>query len=677
MKKKSKSHIPLPPWTKAVAIYCTSIVLLLTVIFGVFSVAYAGKIYPRVTVADIIVGGLTKEAAKQRLEAELPKQKIEPVITTSQGQSFTIKPDEVGAQYDLNNSVDAAFQVGRGPDWLANLSQKIMSPIWGTDLPAKVSVANDKFEAAVKKISEKVTIVEKDADLKVSKGTVTIVPAVIGTAVNSDRLKQQILDAFGRHDRQSIELTIEKHEPKIFDEGAKDAKQQAEAIIAQPIILTYQDKTFTATPEIIGNWLSTKPVKAVLKTKLALVINEEQIGKYVASLAQALDVDPHDARLAMVNGQVNIIESSKDGLHLKQDSAKTDLIRLLTIRKELPAIAVVTPSNIPTTTPTAQPSAGASPALSPNVTSSPLLSPSPELAENQVGLEVEVRKPDVSNENINSLGIKERLAIAATDFRTSPANRQENIKLGTRLFNGIILKPGDQFSAVKSLGRIDESAGFKPELVIKEDQLRPEVGGGLCQVSTTLFRAVMNAGLQIDERRNHSERVSYYEVKPPNPDPEDYVTNTAKTLVGMDATIYDPSPDFKFRNDTGNYVLIQGRVDGTRLTFELYGTKDGRQTSIDGPAILSTTPAPTEILYLDDPTLPAGTTRVKEKAHDGAKTVFTYTVTKDGKQIHKSTFTSVYKAWQAKSYRGTGPAPSPSPSPAIETSPTAEVTPTP
>lgn len=674
--KKGKEKIQikrLPRWLVGVFVYLASIVAIILVLFGTFSVVFADQIYPRVSIADIPVGGLTQDQAKARLEERLAGEALTPVILTSEsGKSFTIKPDQVAASYNIDESVKAAYAIGRTGDWLTNITQKITTPLFGYDLAARLSLNEEQFTSVLNQIVSEVEVPVKDATLEVKNGEASIKPAQIGQTVETAKLKEQVLEHFGKAETDPIDLVLKKKEPQFNEEDLADALKQAQAILAHPFTLTSPQESFTATPAIIGTWLQTKTTKGLIKEKVEIDLKQEKIDQYIASLAEKLDKEPINARLAVSNGQVTITQSSQDGVKLKRDKAKTDLIQLLTIRKDslgqeaangspspqASSTSQTIASLLPQSTPASIPTPSASPALS--------LSPSPAVTLNQITLELEVKKPDITNENINNLGIKERIAISVTDFKGSPANRQENIRVGTRLFNGIILKPGDEFSAVKSLGRIDESSGFKPELVIKQDQLIPEVGGGLCQVSTTLFRAAMNAGLDILERKNHRFRVSYYEARPSNPDPEDYVTNAAKTLVGMDATIYDPSPDFKFKNDMAHHILIQGRVEGTRLTFELYGTKDGRKTTIDGPHITSTTPAPTEIQYIDDPTLPAGQTKLKEKPVAGARTTLTYMVEKDGKTLHKDTFNSIYTAWQAKYYRGTGPAASPSPATTVD-----------
>jgi len=189
------------------------------------------------------------------------------------------------------------------------------------------------------------------------------------------------------------------------------------------------------------------------------------------------------------------------------------------------------------------------------------------LFENRSDVELSVvtTKPKILLGSLNSLGIKELVTRGESDFSGSSGSRITNIRVGSQKFNGIILKPGEEFSFNTNLGPVSADAGFKPELVIKSSGTVPELGGGLCQVSTTAFRAALYGGLPITARRNHSYAVSYYAPQ------------------GTDATIYPGVVDFKFVNDTSGHLLIWTHMEGSKLYFEYYGTKDDRQVVIDGP----------------------------------------------------------------------------------------------
>ncbi|QQR78780.1 MAG: VanW family protein [Candidatus Moraniibacteriota bacterium] len=214
-----------------------------------------------------------------------------------------------------------------------------------------------------------------------------------------------------------------------------------------------------------------------------------------------------------------------------------------------------------------------------------------------------VTSAKVSAETLSSLGITELIGTATTNFRGSPKNRIYNITRAIQDFDGVIIEPGATFSFVDHLGEVDGEHGYLPELVIKNNKTEPEFGGGICQVSTTVFRAALQSGLKITERRNHAYPVQYY--KP----------------YGMDATVYVPRPDLKFTNNTPGTILLVPEINGTLLTFSMYGTRDGRTVTIDGPHILESHP-------------------------DGSmKTVFTHTV-KDasGNTLIDDMFWSNYKS---------------------------------
>ncbi|MDD3480935.1 MAG: VanW family protein, partial [Patescibacteria group bacterium] len=173
----------------------------------------------------------------------------------------------------------------------------------------------------------------------------------------------------------------------------------------------------------------------------------------------------------------------------------------------------------------------------------------------EADLEIEIKEPEISEKTLSSLGLSELISTGYSNFAGSPANRRHNIRVGASKFNGLLIKPGETFSFTTNLGEVDAANGYLPELVIKENTTTPEYGGGLCQVSTTTFRAALNGGLPIVARKAHSYPVSYYRP------------------YGTDATIYIPNPDLKFTNDTGKYILIQTRATGNYLYFDFYGTK--------------------------------------------------------------------------------------------------------
>jgi len=247
-----------------------------------------------------------------------------------------------------------------------------------------------------------------------------------------------------------------------------------------------------------------------------------------------------------------------------------------------------------------------------------------------INLVVESQESKVAIKDLNKLGIKEIIGVGTSDYSGSPSNRRHNIEVGRKAYDGVLLAPGEEFSALKYLGDVDASNGYLQELVIKGNKTIPEYGGGLCQVSTTMFRAALDAGLEITQRRSHSYNVSYY------------------APTGTDATIYSPAPDFKFKNDTDNYILIHTINDtkNSKLIYQIWGTKDGRKVEMTKPVTYDwVAPPPTKIVETLD--LPVGQKKCTESAHYGVKAYFDRVITYLNRGKHEERFNSSYKPWQA------------------------------
>ncbi len=257
----------------------------------------------------------------------------------------------------------------------------------------------------------------------------------------------------------------------------------------------------------------------------------------------------------------------------------------------------------------------------------------------KIDIPVKTLSPNLTTEKVNKMGIKELIGSGTSTYQHSIESRIFNVALGASRVNGTLVPPGETFSFAKTVGDVSSLTGYKQAYVISGGKTVLGDGGGICQVSTTLFRAALNAGLPIVERHAHAYRVGYYEQD---------------SSPGIDATVYVPSVDFKFKNDTGHHILVQSILDPEelRLTFMIYGTSDGRISEVTTPVITNQSPAP-EAKFEDDPTLPAGTVKQVDFAAAGANTVFTRTVTRDGKVIISDTFRSNYRPWQAVFLRGT------------------------
>lgn len=214
----------------------------------------------------------------------------------------------------------------------------------------------------------------------------------------------------------------------------------------------------------------------------------------------------------------------------------------------------------------------------------------------------EYRPGVFSAADFKKLSFPDHLGRGESNFAGSPRNRVHNIAVAVARYNGLVIQPGEEFSFNDYLGNVDAANGYLPELVIKENVTTPEYGGGICQVSTTAFRAAMHAGLDVSARRNHSYPVAYYGTP------------------GFDATVYQPAPDLRFINDTGAPVHLRTSIVGTRVIFDFWGKSDGRVVTVNGPF-------------------------VTEKKPDGSLTAaVAQIVKKNGKSIREENFVSKYQS---------------------------------
>lgn len=325
---------------------------------------------------------------------------------------------------------------------------------------------------------------------------------------------------------------------------------------------------------------------------------EEALDKKIAPLSKQLNTQPVEGLFNFDNGRVIAFKLSKNGQEVDVAKIKTELTSAMgTIAKSEKAHSFT------------------------------------------IKIPLNTTYPKVSTDKINNYGIKELIAEGNSMFQGSIPNRAYNINLAASRINGALIAPGDTFSFNKTVGDISSLTGYKQAYVISGGKTILGDGGGVCQVSTTLFRAAINAGLPIVERNQHAYRVGYYEQD---------------SLPGVDAAIYTPNVDLKFKNDTGKHILIQAYPDmiNYTLTFHLYGTKDNREVTVNKPVILSQSPAP-EPEYQDDPNLPKGEVKQIDFAAGGANVYFTRVVKKDGKVVLDDKFVSNFRPWKAVYLRGT------------------------
>ncbi len=564
---------------------------LLAVLLGIAAAvprAYATKMVPGMWVGDVAVGGKTQAEARALVQQRVDALAEAGLVVTVEGKD-TVVPIQQAlttsditpplVDIDVDASVRAAYVYGHDFGFIRNTLQTWRALIFRKHAAPALEADEQVIETALRTQFGEKDDPPENAHLVYAKGAFTVSAESSGQGFLYQPAVSSALEQWQALRAARVTLTQGMENARLTAAKAQDFVDDAEAVVRRaPFTLTLADgKTTTLDAEAVGAGLD---VVLGNKNKPQLAFTEAKLKSTLDALKKSIDIEAKEARFRIADGKVVEFQQGKAGRTF--DKAKTVAAMNETLlQQEAKTVAAI----------------------------------------------IVEQKPQSASDSAAELGITEHVATGKTNFAGSPTNRRKNIANAVRLLNGIIIKPGEEFSLVTALSPIEISNGYLPELVIKGNRTIPEVGGGLCQVGTTMFRLALDAGLPILERRNHSYRVSYYE--PP---------------VGMDATIYDPKPDFRIKNDYASALLLQARVSGDNLIFDFYGTKDSRVASTTTPKLFNVTKPP-PAKYIKTTDLKPGAKKRLERAHNGGSASFTYSVTKDGKTASQ-TFNSVYRAWQ-------------------------------
>lgn len=592
-----KRLLKKPLIKKSALIFAFAVFLLAALIFG-YNLYFRDKILPQTYIGGINLGGKTKPEAQAILESYASKNNKNEIDLLWQDKNWKILTSDIGVSLNPNDSVDLAWNVGRTGSFSKVIGEQLRSVFVGNKRLAVFSYAPGILNAKILDIANQIDVSEEDAGVKIENLTAEVTPEKIGRKLDFIQTNNDVLTTIGSFQENSdVNLKVDQINPKVISSAAEDAANNVNTILQNTLTLKSAKKNYTLAPGDFAPWLTFAAVisletqgKVDLKTAgqnnavspsswhLEVTIDQAKVQNYLNSIGGEINQDPKDAKFSVTNGQVTTFALSQTGYTLDVDKAKATIAQAILQKTSA------------------------------------------------IDLPVAVTQPKVASDSANAMGIKELVGEGKTSWRGSPPNRIHNLTLGTNNISGTIVQPGQEFSTVQTIGEIDGAHGFLPELVIKNStQVVPDFGGGLCQVSTTLFRAVLNSGLKITARTPHSFRVSYYE--PP---------------VGEDATIYDPAPDFKFVNDMSTPILIWGVAGNNGLDFQIYGTKDGRQVNISAPSVGNFVPPPPPVYTVSD-TMEPGTIRQVEKALQGCTASFHYSVTDaSGKSLENQTFVSKY-----------------------------------
>lgn len=570
-------------------IYLFFILLLIISLFYFFTryqKKYADKVLSNLYLGDYNLKGFSKEELRNFLEEkilEIEKEGIK-IFLEEKRKEMTLYPVVIALTdpdltrriiyFKPEETIEEIFSLLQKEGPFISLKEKFRK------IPKRrIFLISDFNEEEILKIlKENFSSLEKpvqDASLKYKAGEWRIVPEEEGFGFDYQKVLGDLKENLSNLNLEPIKVEKIVLQPEIYQADIEISLSEAEKIVSlAPISLFYGKEKWTITEKNLKEWLNFKREGK----KISFDLDKEKIISFLEKIAQVINRPMQEAKFKMENNRVIEFQISKEGKKLK-------------IEENAEKIKNCILSNI-----------------------------------KEVELEVSLEKPVTSIEDVNELGIKELVGKGESDFKGSPKNRIHNIKIGAKTLNGILIKPGEEFSLLDALGEISEAKGYLPELVIKGNRTIPELGGGLCQIGTTTFRVALNAGVPITERVPHAFRVIYYEP------------------AGVDATIYHPRPDFKFINDYSSWLLLQTKVEGTKLIFELYGTPDGRQVEITPPKIFNVVaPGPTR--YIETEELKPDEKKKVEKPVPGADTEFSRVITYANGEKKEEIWKSHYKPW--------------------------------
>ncbi len=572
-----------------------------TILAGLGAAAYGyetvfhDKFFPGVSVAGIRLDGMTRTQADAAISKKI-NTALEPgFIFRIDGKQIVLPRNQVAIEdpdlsrdlitYDPAPAIDQAFLAGRESNALWNAVARVNLYLQPRTIEINTTIASDLAEQLLRNAVEKNLTLTRDAELHVH----------IPTSTNAGFITDIQAEQLGK----SADIA-----PAI-----KTLEAQARRIVFQPITIsvlnvlpTISADDIRAVLPTIPEWLGKAPFTLTNDLK-KFPVTSSTIAEWITvsstNSGVALVLDPQRIKASMTTFAADFLKEPQNGKLTLDEAGKLKEfvapVEGISVDGELTREAILD-------------------AWSHSSSSAPI-------AFSHV-------TPSIEGADAERLGIRELLGVGRSYFDGSPSNRRKNIALGSKKMNGVLLAPGEIFSQLGVLGEIDGPNGWFQELVIKGNKTLPEYGGGLCQVGSTSFRMALASGMPIVERRNHSYRVRYYEP------------------AGTDATIYSPSPDFRFKNDTNSSILVTSELTGDMLAFYAWGTADGRIAEQTKPAIYNIVPPP-PLKLVPTTDLPVGKRKCTESAHAGATASFDYTVTYPNGEVKKENFTSLYRPWGA------------------------------
>lgn len=585
-------------------------------VFAVFQVAYAGRIFPGVSAGGVELSGLTPSAAAAAITRGFTYPQTGRILLKDGSQAWQATPAELGLYIDPETSAMLAYQIGRSGNLADNLSMQMKVANSHLQLPAVLIFDQRMAAQYLEKIAKQINKPIVEASIGLNGVDVTVRQGQKGRTLEIDPVLKQLEDSLRAAQDAIITLPVTETPPLITDVSAQ--AELAKKILSTPLVLNLPD----GQPDKHGPWSFDLPTLAKMlaferigtgeSAKYEVTINSSLLRAFLAELAPSLVLEPANARFTFNDKtrKLEVIQKAVIGRALDIDAT------LKAVQQKL------------------------------------------SRGDHTIALELKLTPPPATDETTGEqLGIKELIYQEVSYFYGSSASRVQNIKTAASRFHGVLIPPGAVFSMADTIGTISLDSGYAEALIIQNGRTIKGVGGGVCQVSTTLFRAAFFAGFPIVERYAHAYRVSYYEKVAGN--------KINAKLAGLDATVFVPIVDFKFKNDSSAWILMETYVNTSTstLTWNFYSTSDGRTVKWETTGLTNIVPAPDPV-YRENPDLPKDKIKQIDYAVEGADVAVTRTVTRGGQTILKDTIRTHYIPWPDQYEYGPGtelPTPTPKP----------------
>ena len=562
-----------------------------------YQLFYAGRIFPGVSVAGVDLSGMSPSDAALKLNQALSFSTTGKILFRDGEKAWVATPAELGMVFDPSSSAVTAYKLGRSGGLFGALSGQIRAGGAGVSVPPVIVFDQRVAYHYLSQISTQVNQPLKEASLKLEGTNVVAEPGQVGRELKIDATLVYLAAQLQTFSDGEVPLVIQELQPQVLDVSAQ--ADTARQILSQPLTLTVPNASgsdsgpYVYNPEVLATLIVPQRVQNGDQQSVQVILNPRGVRDLLVPVKTQADRLPSDAKFIFNDEtlQLDVMEQSSVGRELDID-ASIKAINEAVVRGEHTVSLVINETQ-------------------------------PRVAATATGQE---------------LGITQLIWSETSYFYGSSAERIQNIEAAARQYHGVLVAPGETFSMGEHLGDVSLDNGFAEALIIYGGRTIKGVGGGVCQVSTTLFRAVFNAGFPIVERTPHAYRVSYYE--------QNASGGIDPRLAGLDATVYFPLVDFKFTNDSPHWILMETYMGSGSLTWKFYSTSDGRTVTYDttGPTNVVSAPSP---LFEENPELNKNEMKQVDWAANGADVNVTRTVWKNGAVYFQDTVTTHYEPWQA------------------------------